>query len=70
MRLFTVVAIVALFTCGVSAQAVRPQANRTPQDDYTPLMRAAMKGQVNEVRALLRKGAESGSKSAESGRRT
>ena len=58
MRLFTVVAIVALFTCAVSAHSVTPQANRTPQNDYTPLMRAAMKGQVNEVRALLRKGAK------------
>ena len=57
MRLFTVVAIVALFICGVSAQPVTPQTSRPPQDDYTPLMRAAEKGQVNEVRALLQKGA-------------
>ena len=58
MRLFTIVVIIVLFTCVVSTHAATPQANRPREKEYTPLMRAAVKGQVNEVRALLQKGAE------------
>src|SRR5258707_10624501 len=62
MRLITVIAIGALCTClsVARSQGARPlprHVNQADQDGYTPLMRAAQRGQVNVVRALLKSGA-------------
>jgi|SRR5215213_2843807 len=63
MKLITAVAFCLLFNCvSVAASSyARPfpqDVNQTDQEGYTPLMRAAERGQVNVVRALLKRGAE------------
>src|SRR5215216_1232927 len=63
MKLITVIALSALLIYApvTGSQRTRPfprRINQPDQDGYTPLMRAAERGQVNAVRALLKRGAE------------
>lgn len=63
MKIINVIAFCLLFT-GISLAVSHPPSRpssfivkQSAQDGYTPLMRAAESGQVNVVRALLKKGA-------------
>ena len=63
MKLISVIAFFVLLSCVavVNAQTARPlppRINQPDRDGYTPLMRAAERGQVNLVRVLLKRGAE------------
>jgi ankyrin repeat protein len=61
MKLISIISFCALLVCVPvvnvrSASLLYKHTSQDEQDGFTPLMRAAQKGQVNVIRALLRKG--------------
>jgi ankyrin repeat protein len=62
MKLISVIAFCVLLTCVAvanpqTARPLSPRINQPDRDGYTPLMRAAERGQVNVARVLLKNGA-------------